>query len=87
MGFVEGEEKKVVAKVQVMNLKGDILHCRIIEACYVSMSISKSHDNVYKLFEFVDHNDTPLTRIEEAISYFILWPTEFLSPAGKIAYV
>lgn len=87
MGFAEGEEEKVVAEGQVINIKGDILHCTIIEACYVSVSISKNHDNEYKLFESVDHNDTPLTRIEEAISYFILWPTEFLRPAGKIAYV
>jgi hypothetical protein len=79
MGFAEGEENKLVAEGQVMNL---VLHCRTIEEGCVSLSVTKSHDNAYELYETVDQGDAPVIKMVKAILYFILWPTEFLRPAG-----
>jgi hypothetical protein len=54
MGFAKGEDEKVVAEGQVMNLEGDTLHCKVIEEGCLSVSITKSHDDAYELFENVD---------------------------------
>jgi hypothetical protein len=63
-----------------MNLEGDTLYCKIIEEGCASVSITKSHDDAYELFEVVDQDDTAVTRVGQALSYFVLWPTEFLHP-------
>ena len=36
------------------------------------VSVTKSHDNAYKLYEIVDQNDTLVIRMGKAISYFIV---------------
>jgi hypothetical protein len=54
MDFIEGEENKLVADGQVMNLEGDTLHYRTIEEGCMSVSVIKSHGDAYKLYETVD---------------------------------
>jgi hypothetical protein len=49
------------------------------------VSVTKSHDNAYELYETMDQNGTPVTRMGKAILYFILWPTEILRLAGGAA--
>lgn len=85
MGFAEGEENKLVAKCQIMNLEGDTLYYKTIEEGCVSVSVTKSHVNASELYEIVDKDDTLVTKMDKVILYFILWPTEFLRPAGGVA--
>ena len=85
MGYEEREEKKVVARGKVRNVEGGTLHGVPIYTDCLSLEVQKSEDNDYVLFRSVDLDDLPIRKIEEAVGWFILWPTEFLHHACMLS--
>ena len=78
MGFEEGDDDQAVARAKVVNVAGGTLHGRTIFPGLVSVEVSESLVENYKLFASVDLDDPPVTLVGKAIGHYVLWPTEFM---------
>lgn len=78
MGVADGEEEQVVGIGKVINLEGAKLHGVTIPEGCVSVEVQKSNNDDYVLYASVDLDDPPITKMGQAVSSFILWPTQFL---------
>lgn len=85
MGLGVNEEQLLVAEGKVMSLPGATLHGVVICEGNVSVQVTKSHDDAYVLYQSINLDDPPVTKIGEAVGQFILWPTECLVHSGKTA--
>jgi hypothetical protein len=78
MGFEEGEDDTAVARAKVVNVAGRTLHGKTIFPGLVSVEVSESLVENYKLFASVDLDDPPVTLVGKAVGHYVLWPTEFM---------
>ena len=54
------------------------MHGVVICEGIVSLEVLRSHDDVYVLYQSIMLDDPPVTKIDDAVGQFILWPTECL---------
>lgn len=85
MGVGDGEEGLVVGVGKVINLEGSKVHGVTIPEGCVTVEVSKSNNDDYVLYESVDLDDPPITKMGQAVNTFILWPLEFLNHAVQLA--
>lgn len=85
MGISDGEEGLVVGMGKVINLEGSKLHGVTIPEGCVTVEVSKSNNDDYLLYETVDLDDPPITKMGQAVNSYILWPLEFLNHAVQLA--
>lgn len=77
-GYEEEDSKAhIIGKGVVQNVASEMLHSRVINQAYVSLTITKSYQNNYYLFS-LHKIDPPITAIGMAPNYFVLWPINWL---------
>jgi hypothetical protein len=82
MGLGIGKEDKVVADAIVIKVAGGLLHGIPICKGQVSVTVVKSYNIKCVLFESVDLNSPPITKVGEVVGEFVLWPAKFLQNAA-----
>ena len=82
MGLRIGAEEKVVADAIVINLARRSLYGVPICEGLMFMIVVKNNSDEYVLFESVDLNSLPITKVGEAVGEFVLWSIEFVRKAA-----
>lgn len=65
MSYAVGEEEKLVAHIEMINVEGYLLHKVTIYEGYMSSEMQKSHNDEDVLFKSVDWMTLPCVRMEK----------------------
>ena len=72
MGYEVGEEEKLIAHRNVINVEDRTVHEVLIYKRCVSVEVHKNVDDEYVIFRSVKIDDPPMRKIGEAVKNFIL---------------
>jgi hypothetical protein len=78
MGIGVDEGSLLVGEGRVTTLPGGTLHGVVIAEGTVSLAVLQSHDDGYVLYKPLMLDDSPVSKIGDAVGQFILWPTKCL---------
>ena len=76
-GYKEEDLKTTfIGKGIVMNLAGGMLHNKVIDEGYVSLTFTKTYKDEYPLYFPQSEDGSPITTIGNAKDHYILWPRD-----------